>query len=346
MKKENQDKSRVVKRQVKKKRRNKKVVIFLVVPLVILLTVVFVYGFSVLNKAQEVVNSSYESDGRDGGSELRDNLVDPKFDNVSILFIGVDHGGARDSSVNGLSDALILATLNKDQNSVKLLSIPRDSYVYIPERDTYTKINHAHSYGGAKATIETVENLLEVPIDYYVRINFDAFIDIIDTLDGVTVEVPYEIREMDSNDTKGAIHLLPGEQLLNGEEALAFARTRKKDNDLERGKRQQQLIGAMVDRAVSINTLFNIDALLTAVGDNMNTSMKPNDIISLTNYGLSGKIDIETLNLTGSDLWTPTYYFQLDEESLEENKRILKEHLGLIENQESVTQSNESDDKL
>ena len=343
MKKDNQNKSRVIKQQVKKKNRKKKVIFFLVVPLLVFLTVVVVYGFSVLNKAQEVVNSSYESDGRDGGSELRDNLVDPKFDNVSILFIGVDHGGARDSSVNGLSDALILATLNKDQNSVKLLSIPRDSYVYVPERDTYTKINHAHSYGGAKATIETVENLLEVPIDYYVRINFDAFIDIIDTLNGVTVEVPYEIRELDSNDTKGAIHLLPGEQLLNGEEALAFARTRKKDNDLERGKRQQQLIGAMVDRAVSINTLFNIDALLTAVGDNMNTSMRPSDIISFTNYGLSGKLDIETLNLTGSDLWTPTYYFQLNEESLNENKRILKEHLELTSPISSYSSEEDTD---
>ena len=346
MKKDNQNKSRVIKQQVKKKNRKKKVIFFLVVPLLVFLTVVVVYGFSVLNKAQEVVKSSYESDGRDSGSELRDSVVDPSIDNVSILFIGVDHGGARDTSVNGLSDALILATLNKDQNSVKLLSIPRDSYVYVPERDTYTKINHAHSYGGAKASIETIENLLEVPIDYYVRINFDAFIDIIDTLNGVTVEVPYEIREMDSNDTAGAIHLLPGEQLLNGEEALAFARTRKKDSDLERGKRQQQLIGAMVDRAVSINTLFNIDALLTAVGDNMNTSMRPSDIISFTNYGLSGKLDIETLNLTGSDLWTPTYYFQLNEESLEENKRILKEHLELTSPTSSAYSSEDSEDNF
>ncbi|HHU19109.1 MAG TPA: LCP family protein [Bacilli bacterium] len=345
MKRENQNKSRVVKRHVKKKRRNKKVIIFLVIPIIILFTIVFAYGFSVLNKAQEVIDKSYESDGREGGSELRDDEVDPNIDNVSILFIGVDNGGARDTSSYGLSDALLLATLNKDQNSVKLLSIPRDSYVYIPERDTYTKINHAHSYGGAKATIETIENLLEIPIDYYVRINFDAFIDIIDTLNGVTVDVPYEIREMDSNDTKGAIHLLPGEQLLNGEEALAFARTRKKDNDIERGKRQQQLIGAMVDRAVSINTLFNIDALMKAVGDNMNTSMRPNDIISFTNYGLSGKLDIETLNLSGTDLWTPTYYYQLDEESLEENKRILKEHLELT-SPTSLYSSEDTEDNL
>ncbi|NLJ18272.1 LCP family protein [Globicatella sulfidifaciens] len=330
MKIDNQNGSRIVKRQVKRKRRNKKIIMFLVLPILILLTVIIVYGFSVLNKAQEVVNSSYESDGRDSGSELRDDIVDPKVDNVSILFIGVDHGGVRNTSVNGLSDALILATFNKNQNSVKLLSIPRDSYVYVPELDTYTKINHAHAYGGAKSSIETIENLLEVPIDYYVRINFDAFIDIIDTLNGVIVDVPYEVKELDSNDNAGAIHLLPGKQLLNGEEALAFARTRRKDNDLERGKRQQQLIKAMIDRAVSINTLFNIDALLTAVCDNMSTNMKPNDIISFTNYGLSSNLDIETLNLTGSDLWTPTYYFELNEEHLEENKRILKEHLGLI----------------
>ncbi|BAM48150.1 LCP family protein [Amphibacillus xylanus] len=345
MKKDNQAPSRLVKREVKKKQRNKKLIIFLVVPIVLLFLLIISYGVSVFFKAQQVVDNSFESDGRDGGSELREDEIDPNVDNVSILFIGVDQGGTRGNSGHGLSDALILATLNKEENSVKLLSIPRDSYVYVPERDRYTKINHAHSYGGAKATIETVENLLEVPIDYFVRINFDAFIDIVDTLNGVKVDVPYEIKEMDSNDTKGAIHLLPGEQWLNGEEALAFARTRKKDNDIERGKRQQQLISAMVDRAVSINTIFNIDALMTAVGDNMSTSMNFKDIVSFTNYGLKGNLQIESLNLEGSDLWTDAYYFQIDEQSLAETKQILQEHLGLT-SPASAYSTEDSDDNL
>src|SRR5699024_7601359 len=118
---------------------------------------------------------------------------------------------------NGLSDALILATLNKDEKSVKLLSIPRDSYVEVPGYNK-TKINHAHSHGGPQLTIETVENLFDIPVDYFVKINFEAFIDVVDALNGITVDVPYELKEQNSKDKAGAIHLQPGEQLLDGEE--------------------------------------------------------------------------------------------------------------------------------
>src|SRR5690606_21377009 len=108
--------------------------------------------------------------------------------------------------------------------------------VYIPEVGYNDKINHAHAFGGPKATIETVEQLLDVPVDYYVKLNFHAFTEVVDVIGGITAEVPYELWESDSNDKKNAIHLLPGEQLLNGEQALALARTRKYDSDIERGK--------------------------------------------------------------------------------------------------------------
>src|SRR5690554_1199382 len=85
-------------------------------------------------KAKDVVNDSYEDDGRGNKSALRDGDVDPLTDNISILIIGVDESDKRSNLGAYRSDALILATLNKDDHSVKLLSIPRDSYVYIPER--------------------------------------------------------------------------------------------------------------------------------------------------------------------------------------------------------------------
>src|SRR5699024_5353757 len=127
-----------------------------------------------------------------------------------------------------------------------------DSYVYIPEVGYNTKINHAHAYGGPRATSKAVEELLAIPIDYYVRINFEAFMDVVDALDGITVDVPYEFREQDSQDRANKIHLNPGVQKLDGEEALALARTRKLDNDIERGKRQQEIVKALIDRAVSL----------------------------------------------------------------------------------------------
>lgn len=327
--------SRIEKRVHKKKKKKK--FLYILVPILLLFGSIAIYSGYILNRAANMVENSYESDGRDSGSQFREKDVDPNVDDVSILFIGVDQGEARSSTHggNGLSDTLILTTFNKEEESVKMLTIPRDSYVYIPEVGYHTKINHAHSYGGARASIETVEHLFEVPVDYYVRINFDAFIDIVDSLNGIYVDVPYELYEMDSNDTKNAIHLEAGEQWLNGEEALALARTRRYDNDIERGKRQQEIILAMVDRAVSFNSILRIEDILTAVGDNMSTSMSFNNMLSFASFGLSGNLDIETLTLDGSDLWTDAYYYELSEESVAENQRILKEHLGLIPPSES-----------
>lgn len=325
--KKDKDISRINKRKHKKRKKY----LYILIPILLLLGAGGTYAAVVLNQAQNIVADSFEDDGRDNGSELRDKEVDPTVDDVSILFIGVDQSEKRaaNNESNELSDALILATLNKEKNSVKMLSIPRDSYVYIPELGYQTKINHAHANGGVKATLETVEELFEIPVDYYVKINFNAFIDVVNELDGITVDVPYELYEQDSEDNAGAIHLLPGEQSLNGEEALALARTRKQDNDIERGKRQQEIIKAMVDKAVSFNTLLNISDLMNAVGDNMSTNMSFNEIKSFVSYGSKGNLDIETLSLAGSDLWTDAYYYQLDEADVAEKQNILKEHLGL-----------------
>lgn len=314
----------------KRKQKKRKLLIYIAIPILIFIGLGATYVGAVLNKAENVVSSSYEDDGREQGSELREEIPDPTKDNISILFVGIDQGGARqDPNTKGLSDALILATFNKQDHSVKMLSIPRDSYVYVPSEDTFTKITHAHAYDGVKGSIDTIEHLLDIPIDYYVRLNFDAFIDVIDALNGVKVDVPYEVYEMDSNDVEGAIHLTPGEQLLSGEEALAFARTRRKDSDLERVKRQQQLMSAILDRAISMNAALNITSLFDAVGDNMTTNLKWNEIKSLSSYALSGDLTIENLSLEGYDKWEDAYYFGLDEEHLEEVKDTLRTHLDL-----------------
>ncbi|CQR46205.1 Putative transcriptional regulator YwtF [Paraliobacillus sp. PM-2] len=325
----NKDKntSRLNKRKTKKRRKY----LYILLPILLLLGGGGTYFAMVWNQAQDIVADSYEDDGRENGSELRDDGVDPTVDDVSILFIGVDQSEKREANneSNELSDALILATLNKEDKSVKMVSIPRDSYVYIPDLGYKTKINHAHASGGVKATLETVEGLFDIPVDYYVKINFNAFIDVVNELNGITVEVPYEMYEQDSKDNANAIHLLPGEQSLNGEEALALARTRKQDNDIERGKRQQEIIKAMVNKAVSFNTLLNIGDLMQAVGDNMSTNMSFKEIKSFVSYGSTGNLDIETLSLKGSDLWADLYYYQLNDEDLAEKRQILKEHLGL-----------------
>ncbi|GEM02124.1 cell envelope-related function transcriptional attenuator common domain-containing protein [Halolactibacillus halophilus] len=318
---------KLTRRKYKKhKQKKKKILRTTIIILVALLIMIGVYLTNIYFNAKNAVDEAFDSAGRDK-SELRDITVDPEKDHVSILFIGVDNGGGRDTSSNGLSDALILTTFNKNDHSIKMLSIPRDSYVYVPLRDTHTKINHAHSYGGPKASIETIENLFDIPIDYFVSINFDAFIDIVDELNGINVEVPYELYEMDSNDNKDAIHLLPGKQNLNGEEALALARTRKLDNDIERGKRQQMIISAILKRSISVNAVLNANDLISVVGDNMKTNMSFDEIKSFAPYALNKDLAIDHLEIKGSDMVTDAYYYKLDETHLTDIKQILQSHL-------------------
>ncbi|CEE03042.1 transcriptional regulator [Caldibacillus thermoamylovorans] len=328
-------------RKTKRKKRKRLVILL---PFLIILVSILSYGGFLYWKAHSAISDSFEDIGRDK-SDLREKIVDPTKDNISILIIGVDSSEARKERGNNLSDTLMLATLNKHENSVKLLSIPRDTYVYVPAIGEKTKINHAHSKGGAKATIETVENLLEVPIDYYVSINFEAFIEIVDALGGITVDVPYEFAELDSKE-KSLIFLKPGVQKLNGEEALALARTRKLDNDIERGKRQQEIIKAIIKKAVSVGSITKYDDVIEAVGNNMKTNMTFGEMRGLASYGLNDKnLAIESLTLKGSD-YKPgkTYYYKLDEESLEETKQLLVNHLELDNSKTAI--NDDSNDNI
>src|SRR5690606_9437088 len=153
-------------------------------------------------------------------SDLREEQVEPLHDNISILFIGVDDSEARDQDDHNIrSDALVLATLNNEDKSIKLVSIPRDTYTYIPDAGYEDKITHAYALEGPSSTIESVEELLEVPVDYYVRMDFQAFIEVVDSLGGIEAEVPYDLEEKDENDIHGAIVLKEGLQELNGSEA-------------------------------------------------------------------------------------------------------------------------------
>lgn len=328
-------------RRRKKKRRLRKRIKYGLIPLLIIIIAVVGYGTYLYTKVDNAINEAYEDDGRGDKSELRDEYVDPKFDNVTILIMGIDHSEKREERYGEVSrtDALILATLNRDQKSVKLLSIPRDSYVYIPEVGYYDKINHAHAFGelngsssdGTRATIETVENLLEIPVDYYVKLNFHAFVDVIDAIGGVVVDVPYEFKESNSEDKRDSIHLYEGRQLLNGEEALAMARTRKLDSDVERGKRQLEIIDAVIKKATSVSSLFKYDQIIDVVKKHMSTNMSTDETKSFFYYATDGsKLDVEKLSLAGHDHQPGSvYYWQVDEEELNHTKEKLKSHLEL-----------------
>ena len=328
-------KSRVNVKKSKKRLRRK---FFIIIPILVLLLAGGAYAAHLYNKAETAADNAYDDSGK-VKSDLREDLVNPDIHNVSILLLGIDENDDRKQKEVARSDAMVLATLNKDEKSIKLLSIPRDSLVYIPEVGYEDKINHAYAFGevadppttGTSAVIDTVENLLEIPVDYYVKLNFNAFIEIIDAIGGITVDVPYAISELNSQDQKHSIQLEPGEQLLYGEEALALARTRKQDSDYDRGKRQMEIIDAIIDKSFSITSVLKYGDMIEALGDNMSTNMTFEDMKSFFSYATQGKgLNIEKYSLEGYDYWPENiYYWQVDEVALEETKNKLKAHLDL-----------------
>ncbi|KAB2336775.1 LytR family transcriptional regulator [Cytobacillus depressus] len=322
-------KSRQSHRAKKQSKKRKKVFLFVLTPFLIVLLGATSYAALLYNKAQSVMDNSYEPIIRE--QTKREQKVDPKLDNISVLIVGIDDSNTRNYSSGSRTDALMLATFNEQAKSVKLLSIPRDSYVYIPRKGYNDKINHAYGKGGIASTMETVEGLLDIPIDYYVNVNFNAFIDIVDALSGIEVDVPYTFSEQDSHDRQNAIHLKAGLQQLNGEEALALARTRKLDNDVERGKRQQEILKAIANKATSVKSVTKYADVIEAVGENMTTDLSFTEMKKFIDYMTAGtKLNIESLSLAGADNYiNGIYYYQLDTASLNEIKQTLKSHLDV-----------------
>lgn len=311
----------------KRKTKKKKKWIWFLSPIAILLIIFAVYGVQLSSKIADITNQAFKPLERGESSSKRTEAVYPGKDNFSVLFIGVDE---REKGRGSRSDVLILATFNKEDNTIKMMHIPRDSRVNIPGKKV-DKIGHAHAYGGVDLTVATVEELLDVPVDYYVKLNFDAFVEIIDALGGVTVDVPFTFTEQDSHDKKGAITLHEGTQTLNGEEALAFVRMRKQDprGDFGRGNRQQQVIKAIIEKSAKMSSITKYDDMLDGIGDNLSTNLTFQNIIALHPYAKSIH-SIETIELKGKNSTiNGKYFYSLDEESVTEVSNIFKDHLGL-----------------
>lgn len=312
------------KKAMRKKKRRRRIIAFILLPVLVIALGVTAYATSLYKKAESMMNKSYVPVSRD-----KPNVN--TMGNTSILFIGVDDSTKRNEGGNSRSDALMVATFNKQNHSIKLLSIPRDSYVHIPEKNIYTKITHAHAYGGVKLTIETVQELLGIPINYYVKMNFNAFIDVVNALGGVTVDVPYTFSEQDSHDNARAITLQKGVQTLNGEQALAFARTRHMDSDIYRGGRQQELVKAILKKTASVKSITSYANVMDAIGKNMTTDLTFDQLKTYANYLQAGSsLKVESMKMKGSDSTiNGVYYYQLDQTSLEETKLELKKQLGI-----------------
>ncbi|PEI92898.1 LytR family transcriptional regulator [Bacillus pseudomycoides] len=316
-------------RSKKKRSKRKSVKWFILIPFLLLIFGGVGYGSFLYNKANAVVSDAYAKIEK---STKRDKEVEPLKDNISVLIMGVDGSDIRKGQYGEAvrTDALLLATINKDDKSVKLVSIPRDSRVYIPSKKKLDKITHAHVFGGVESTRDTVERFLNVPVDYYVKFNFDSFVKIVDSLGGIDVDVPVAFTEQDSKDQAGMIHLEKGYQHLNGEQALALARTRKIDSDAMRGQRQQLVIEAIAKKATSVQSISKLGSLLDAVDSNMKTNLTFDDMLSITRNMAGTDLQMEKMQIEGTDKRIGgIYYYIPNEKNVQDISKKLNEHLGV-----------------
>lgn len=271
-------------RHTSRKKKKNIIILSVMIPLMIVVLVIVTYIAKLYVEAQQVVDTSYHEVQRDNVID-----VDPLEEATSILIMGIDDTESRDLG-SARADSLIYLTIDPNEHEVNMVSIPRDTYTEIFADNTTVgndKINSAYAIGEEQATIQSVENLLNVPVHYYVTFNFDAFLEIIDALGGIEMDVPITFSEQNSEGVSDQIHLEEGYQTLNGEEALALARTRKIDNDVKRGERQQQLLQAIANKALSVGTVTKYSDVLEAVGSNMRTDLRFNEILGIAQTGLN-----------------------------------------------------------
>lgn len=194
---------------------------------------------------------------------------------VNILVMGVDE---RSDDV-GRSDTMMVVTVDTSTKQVSLLSIPRDTRVKIPGYG-WDKINHAFANGGYKLSLKTVEDLLGIPMDYYVLINFAAFNKIVDAVGGVTIDVEKRMYYEDPYDNL-IIDLDPGEQKLDGRTAIKYVRYRDEEGDIGRISRQQKFIKAMLNEVASPFILPRVPSIIREVNAAVTTDMTTADMLKL-----------------------------------------------------------------
>lgn len=223
---------------------------------------------------------------------------------VNILVLGIDHDLTQDDgllttdistttgeqevvnddSFSGRSDTMLLVQIDPEQQSVNILSIPRDTQVEMGNLGV-TKINHANALGGPELAADVVSQTLnDVEIDRYVRVNTAAFRELVDLLGGVEVDVPYRMQYVDQTQ-KLNIDLQPGVQVLNGAQAEQFARFRSDGyGDIGRVQRQQQLLRALRDRVTNPAVIAKIPQAIQLMQSHIDTNLSIEEILALANF--------------------------------------------------------------
>ena len=236
-----------------------------------------------------------------------------QYDRINILLLGK---ASEDYPGTDLTDTIMIASIDTVEKKIALFSLPRDLYVNIPDTDYYTRINSVYQYGltnkeGVEPIKETIEDITGQEIHFYIIADFDGFIDIVDALGGINVDVLRDVKDTrypGPNRSYQTFELEKGLQNMDGDTALKYVRYRHGDpeGDFGRAKRQQQVLQALKNRAFSLRTIFNpfaMNTLLTSLGDHIRTDISAADMAHFVT--LIKKLDTQNIATVVVDAWKP-----------------------------------------
>ncbi|WP_046214409.1 LCP family protein [Paenibacillus wulumuqiensis] len=246
--------------------------------------VVGYYTYSVVQFANTI---SVEPDDPAGADQQETNFQLPEWDGkdpVHILLLGTD---SRDDGSNGRSDSMMVATIDPVSKKAYLMSILRDTYVEIPGHGR-SRINAAYSYGGAPLAMQTVSQLLGVPVNSYVTIDFEGFKALVDEMDGVDIDVEKDMYYTDGGDGhRYDIDLKKGYQTLDGTHALQYVRFRHDaTSDFTRTERQRKFLTALAAKMQSSTSIVNLPGILKATAPYIKTNMSASTMLKLAGLGM------------------------------------------------------------
>lgn len=297
----------------------------IVIVLLLAIAVAGVYALSVYRNVEETTEVLYTERPAEQVA-VREEVIDIKNDEqpFSVLLLGIDTGdmGRVDA---GRSDVMMVATVNPNTKQTTITSIPRDSLTEIVGYGNQDKINHAYAFGGVAMSVNTVQSLLDIPIDFTVSVNMQGFEDIVDSVGGITI-APTDTFSQDG------FQFYEGQATyMDGTMALAYSRNRyDTGGDYGRQARQRQLIDGILHAALNISTLWNYNDILASLQGNVQTDVTFEDMVTIFN-GYRGAINsIENYQLSGSgSMIDGVYYEILDPTSLADISAQLKAELEI-----------------
>ena len=228
-------------------------------------------------------------------SESLSTLEDSKIQNIAIFGIDSQSGN------HGRSDATMIVSLDNEHNKIKIISIARDSLVYIPQRDTREKLTHAYSYGGASLAVATINKNYNTNISDYVAVNFSEMAKIVDIVGGVEVDLSQEECSV-----MGYSDLTPGTSVtLNGEQAVSYSRIRYIDSDIARASRQREVLTSLFTKARAMKKA-EYAALIKNCMELCTTSLDYKELVSMAAILTNSDLTLEQFSCP-SDLTTKTW---------------------------------------